>query len=260
MPWMARRDACLSDKTQNDMQQSAQQAAVAATQDQHSENLALYNAVRTVPDNALRKIEAGRLKGKSDINPVWRIKTLTALFGQVGFGWYTSIDREWTETSENGEVAVFIDISLYVKKDGEWSKPIHGTGGNKLLSLEKKYDNGVQVTVPYLDDEAYKKAYTDAISVACKALGIGADVYWEADSTKYSQGVQNGQNNQAAYNASGKDTRTELSPESPYWKQAVAFTATLQDSNEAIVSRVQSKYVITKENCDILLRQAGKVA
>lgn len=36
------------------------------------------------------------------------------------------------------------------------------------------------------DDDAYKKAYTDAQSVACKALGVGADVYWEADPTKYS--------------------------------------------------------------------------
>ena len=30
-------------------------------------------------------------------------------------------------------------------------------------------------------------ALTDAISVACKALGMGADVYWEKDNTKYNQ-------------------------------------------------------------------------
>lgn len=28
-------------------------------------------------------------------------------------------------------------------------------------------------------------ALTDAISVACKALGFGADIYWEAGRTKY---------------------------------------------------------------------------
>lgn len=28
-------------------------------------------------------------------------------------------------------------------------------------------------------------ALTDAISVACKALGFGADVYWAKDATKY---------------------------------------------------------------------------
>ena len=37
----------------------------------------------------------------------------------------------------------------------------------------------------YVSDECYKMATTDAISVACKQLGIGADVYWDADKTKY---------------------------------------------------------------------------
>ena len=31
------------------------------------------------------------------------------------------------------------DSNLYVKKDGEWSKPIFGNGGNHLISNEKKY-------------------------------------------------------------------------------------------------------------------------
>lgn len=37
----------------------------------------------------------------------------------------------------------------------------------------------------YTSDECFKMALTDAISVAAKALGIGADVYWQADATKY---------------------------------------------------------------------------
>jgi hypothetical protein len=37
----------------------------------------------------------------------------------------------------------------------------------------------------YANDEAYKMATTDAISVACKQLGMGADIYWSADNTKY---------------------------------------------------------------------------
>jgi len=37
----------------------------------------------------------------------------------------------------------------------------------------------------YLSDECFKMALTDAISVAAKALGIGADVYFEKDKTKY---------------------------------------------------------------------------
>lgn len=243
------------------MQQTKELAAEAAAGlDLQNENLALYNKVRSVPEHALRKIEAGRLKGKSDINPMFRILCLTREFGPVGIGWYTEVTREWTESSESGEKAVFVNINLYVRQNGEWSKPIHGTGGNKVLSLEKKWENGECIVNQFLDDEAYKKAYTDAISVAAKAIGIGADVYWEKDSTKYTQPGSH----QAAYSQENapedKDGRLELSPKSPYWTQAVAFTATLQDSNEAIIERVQKKYLITRENCQTLLKQAGKIA
>jgi len=96
-----------------------------------TKNLSIYEQVRTVPENALRKIEAGRLKGKSDINPMWRIKVLTENFGPVGQGWYTEITNKWSETSENGEVAVFVDLNLYVRyPDGEWSKPVLRRGGS----------------------------------------------------------------------------------------------------------------------------------
>lgn len=37
----------------------------------------------------------------------------------------------------------------------------------------------------HVSDEVFKMATTDAISVACKLLGVGADVYWDSDKTKY---------------------------------------------------------------------------
>ena len=37
------------------------------------------------------------------------------------------------------------------------------------------------------NDDGYKMAYTDAISVACKLLGMSADVYWQAGESKYSR-------------------------------------------------------------------------
>ena len=33
-------------------------------------------------------------------------------------------------------------------------------------------------------------ALTDAMSVACKALGVAADVYWQADKTKYTRDTE----------------------------------------------------------------------
>ena len=140
------------------------------------ENMTIYDACRSVPESAKKAITAGRLKGKTDINPMWRIKRLTEQFGPCGIGWYYKPVRKWLET-HGDETAAFVDIELYVKIGGEWSMPIAGTGGSMFAARQK---DGV-----YVSDECYKMASTDAISVACKQLGIGADVYWDADRTKY---------------------------------------------------------------------------
>lgn len=140
------------------------------------ENMTIYDACRSVPETAKKAITAGRLKGKTDINPMWRIKRLTEQFGPCGIGWYYKPVRKWMET-HGDEIAAFVDIELYVKIGGEWSMPIAGTGGSMFAARQK---DGV-----YVSDECYKMATTDAISVACKQLGVGADVYWDADRTKY---------------------------------------------------------------------------
>ena len=142
------------------------------------DNMELYNSWREVPQEAQKAINAGRLKGKTDINPMWRIKVLTQKFGPCGTGWRYDIDKMWSEEGANGERCAFVQISLrYKMNDGNWSSPVVGVGGNMLTAKESR---GL-----YTSDECYKMALTDAISVACKALGIGADIYWDADRTKY---------------------------------------------------------------------------
>ena len=59
-----------------------------------NDNLALYNALRVVPQTAQKEIQAGKLKGFTDINPMWRIKKLTELFGPCGFGWWYRITEQ----------------------------------------------------------------------------------------------------------------------------------------------------------------------
>ena len=146
-----------------------------------SPNLVLYDSVRAVPPEAQKPIGGGRLKGMTDINPMWRIKTLTEQFGMCGIGWKYIIRNQRLENGANGEIAAFIDIDLYVKnQSGEWSEAIPGTGGSMFVASEK---NGL-----YTSDECFKMALTDAISVACKALGFGADIYFAKDRTKYDQG------------------------------------------------------------------------
>ncbi len=140
------------------------------------DNLYYYNLGRAVPETAKKPIQGGRMNGKTDINPVWRIKTLTSMFGPCGIGWYYKSVKEWMERYE-GSVAAFVKIELYVRVGEEWSMPIQGTGGSMFVEMQR--------SGPYVSDECYKMATTDAISVACKQLGIGADVYWDRDTTKY---------------------------------------------------------------------------
>lgn len=136
----------------------------------------IYKAVQSVPESAKKPITGGRLKGKTDINPMWRIKTLTEQFGPCGIGWYYTVTKQWLEPCGD-EIAAFVNIELYICTDSVWSKPIPGHGGSMFAAKEK---NGINIS-----DECYKMATTDALSVACKMLGIGADVYWDKDKTKY---------------------------------------------------------------------------
>lgn len=152
------------------------------------DNLALWEQVREVPKNAQKNIGGGRLKGMTDINPMWRIKKLTEIYGQCGFGWYYKIVDKTINEGANDERVAIVDIELFVKVDGEWSMPIQGTGGNMLVSKESR---GL-----YTNDECFKMALTDAISVACKSLGFGADIYWSKDNTKYNDQKKDNYNNQ----------------------------------------------------------------
>ena len=141
------------------------------------ENLEFYNKVKEVPQGAQKTIGGGRLKGFTDINPMWRIKTLTENFGLCGIGWKIQILNKWIEMGARGESTANVEIALFVKVDDKWSEGICGIGGSMFVASEK--------TGLFTSDECFKMALTDAISVACKMLGMGANTYWDKDRTEY---------------------------------------------------------------------------
>ncbi len=136
------------------------------------DNLMYYNAGREVPVEAQKQFSNGKFSG-TDINPMWRIKKLTEMFGPCGVGWYVDNVTERCE-EHNGVTMAIVNLELHIKVDGEWSQPIYGTGGNILVSAKGN-----------TSDEGYKMAFTDALSIACKSLGIGADIWFANDVTKY---------------------------------------------------------------------------
>lgn len=144
------------------------------------ERMEIWDSLRKTPKEAKKTITAGRLKGFTDINPMWRLRKLTELFGPCGTGWKPEIKKYWTEVGSGVEVRAFMEINLFYRTDdGEWSEPVPGFGGASYVTQEK---NGA-----YTSDEAYKMAFTDAIGSACKLLGMSEDVYFAQGATKYGQ-------------------------------------------------------------------------
>lgn len=144
------------------------------------DNMKFYNMGREVPQEAKKAIGAGRLKGMTDINPMWRIKRLTEMFGPCGIGWWYEItDKQIICDETTKQKAAFVDILLFYNdpETGHATHGIPGTGGASFVAQESKG--------AYMSDECFKMALTDAISVAAKALGIGAAVYFDKDRTKY---------------------------------------------------------------------------
>jgi hypothetical protein len=140
----------------------------------------IYNKLARPPKEALKSIGGGRLKGMTDIKPQWRIKAMTEVFGLCGEGWTYTIDKVWTEPGGNNDVMCFAIVSVSIKdKDtGNWNVSFPGIGGSQIVEKES---SGL-----HTNDEGYKMAVTDALSVAFKMVGVAADIYmgnW--DGTKY---------------------------------------------------------------------------
>lgn len=169
-----------------------------------------WDKVSKVPVNYLKPIGFGNLKGKSDINPQWRLKVMSETYGMCGTGWYHSLQERWTTNCDNGELLCFCEVHVFVKHPkNDWSHPIVGIGGNKLIVKNK---NGL---IP--NDEGWKMAYTDALGTALKSLGVASEIYeGNFDGSKYlgdgggAQPQQQQPQRQQAQNTKGEDDKPWL--------------------------------------------------
>ena len=144
-----------------------------------------YDKMRRPPQTALRQIQAGDLKGKTDINPQWRYEIMDTVFGPCGIGWKYELVKLWSHDCADGTVLAFAQVNVYVKQGDAWSEPIPGIGGNTLVDMVKGYSQGDPKRAKP-NDEGFKMATTDALSVALKMLGVAADVYMgKWDGSKY---------------------------------------------------------------------------
>ena len=139
-----------------------------------TDNLKIWDALKTTdPAHTKKFTRAGGFKGTA-IKPIYMVRKMTEMFGPAGKGW--GMGEPAFKTVECGEaIMVYCTVSLWW---GNGEQKVYGVGGD---TVQGKNRNGV-----FVDDEAFKKAYTDAMSNAMKQIGVGADVHMgQHDDDKY---------------------------------------------------------------------------
>lgn len=120
----------------------------------------------------------------TDYENIKYLQTLLALSGEE-----TTVYKKDRTESDLYKAA----YTLYKHKQHIRMRPIRKYGqGCQVYCIEVpstyfllRKDNFIHVT-----GNCFKMCVTDAIGNACKSLGMGADVYWANDQTKYTQEVQ----------------------------------------------------------------------
>lgn len=148
-----------------------------------TENLALWERLgKTDPSHTKQFKRGGGFSGTA-IKPMWSYKRMTEEFGPCGTGWGIGEPSFQVVPGDNREMLVYCTASIWY---GEDRRTVYGVGGDKIVTHIKA---NAQYNRPERwenDDEAFKKAFTDAITNALKMIGVGADVHMGMfDDSKY---------------------------------------------------------------------------
>jgi hypothetical protein len=144
-------------------------------------NMRIWEALgKTDPTHTKQFTRAGGFRGTA-IKPMWANLRMTEFFGPCGIGW-GMYKPEYQLVEVDGEVLVYCTLNVWYALGDKERGQVYGVGGDKVAAKGK---DGVRT-----DDEAFKKAYTDALSNAMKMIGVGADVHMgQFEDNKYVQSV-----------------------------------------------------------------------
>lgn len=141
---------------------------------------ALWDALgKTDPEHTKKFSRSGGFKGTA-VKPMWVYHRLTEQFGPVGIGWGHNKPDYQIVPGADGEVLVYCTVECW---HTDRSHTFYGVGGDKVTT---KRSSG-----HFNDDEAFKKAFTDAVMNAFKSVGVAADVHMGLhDDDKYVASVR----------------------------------------------------------------------
>ena len=117
------------------------------------------------------------------IDAMWQVKRMTEYFGKVGEGWGWTLQHTATlETSDDQGRAIVIEKAFVSIWTGDRS---HEYGGHAGSAKSVYYSNDGKFMC---DDDACKKAVTDALTKGLSHLGLSSDIFAEAfTDNKYAQ-------------------------------------------------------------------------
>lgn len=144
-----------------------------------TDNMEIWNKLgKTDPKHTKGFKRAGGFGGTA-IKPIYTIQKMTEVFGPASQGWGTDDPLFQVVPGNDGQVAVYCTVALWTGDQSSGGR-VYGVGGDMVVV---KQSSGLRT-----DDEAFKKAFTDAVGNAMKHLGMSADVHMGMfDDSKYVQ-------------------------------------------------------------------------
>ncbi len=137
---------------------------------------------KTDPSQTKSFSRAGGFKGTA-LKPIWIVQQLTKHFGPVGVGWGMDDPQFQVVQGDNREVLVYCTVRCWHTKP---DNSFYGVGGDKVVTYIKANEQYKRPERWESDDEAFKKAFTDAVNNAFKFVGVGADIHMgQFDDSKY---------------------------------------------------------------------------
>lgn len=139
-------------------------------------NMRIWDQLKATDPKYTKKVEFGRKF--TSINSQWQLQQMTAQFGPVGQGWGYSVSHSVERISDDYVLAI-ADVTIWTHGEGERRNDYGPVRGMSPILEKNRYD-----------DDAGKKAMTDALTKGLSHLGLSADVFLGLyDDNKYVQRV-----------------------------------------------------------------------
>lgn len=150
-----------------------------------SENMEIWDKVKHTDPIWTKSADKGKRK-ETTVRPMYNVQRATELFGPCGKGWgFEVASLETFADPKTGEAVLWVKVKVWYRLPGSSERyEIEQFGGNKLITETKGTETKGSVRI--FDDDAAKKATTDALGKALTYLGFGADIQMGLyDNAKY---------------------------------------------------------------------------